>query len=230
MPQEIHFILVDPAVPENVGFSLRALKTMGFGSMRMVRGCGTAQSGTHKTAYGSHDLMDKVQMYENLEAATADIDFLIGTTAKGRTLRKDVVDVKSLKQHITDKGSAIGKVAIVFGSEENGLSKEEINICDIVSTIPLATEYPSLNLAQSVLLFAWELSEVWKNQEKQQKPIEEMLYHQFRSRSNEILEILDVPRSPVLHRRVIDRLAMFREEDIYLALSLMKAIEFRLKN
>ena len=130
---KVVFVLVNPAVPENIGFSLRALNTMGFENLRIVGDVDLTTSAIRKTAYGSHHLFERVETFQSLEEAIADVDVSIGTTAKKRTARNDVIDSSGLQSHLVSK--EIGSVAIVFGSEENGLSTEEINSCHLVFKI-----------------------------------------------------------------------------------------------
>lgn len=149
--------MVNPARGENVGFAARALKTMGFSSLRIVGEPLQHSKEARKTGYGSHDLLDNVKNYPTLEASLADVELTIGTTAKQRIKRYDYHLPEQIGEIVSKKQEIVQEVALVFGSEENGLSKEELDQCDLVSTIPLATTYPSLNLAQSMLIYAWAL-------------------------------------------------------------------------
>lgn len=223
MPRVV-FILVEAAVPENVGFSIRALKTMGFSEIRLVDCCDHLSRGTKKTAYGSHDLLEKVQVHDSLESAIEDIDLVIGTTAKSRVARHDQYDPVTLVDIIGRKEDALSSIAVVFGSEENGLSKEQLKRCDLVSTIPLQVDYPSLNLAQAVLVYAYELSKVHSPIEGK---MEESNQARVKKKASEMLVKLGVERHPVLHQRLKDRLMSAGHEDIKLMLSLIKYIERR---
>ena len=224
---EIILILVEPAVPENIGFSLRAMKTMGFGKLRIVGPVDLEADGLRKTAYGSHDLLDQIEQFEDLASALQDIDLSVGTTSKQRTIRKDVIEAKDLKGFIESKGDTIGRVAIVFGSEENGLSKEDINKCNAVSTISLATDYPSLNLAQSVLIYAYELS---GSNDKSRNDQDSGLYKVMLEQSEELIDWLELDSNPVLLRRLKDRLALASETDIHLLMSVIKKLRRKMKD
>ena len=227
MGVRIIFILVEAAVPENIGFAIRAIKTMGFAEMRLVNCCDHLSKGTRTTAYGSHDILKKCETFGSLEEALEDIDLSIGTTAKKRNSRHDLYAADALKVLLEKKEGSLNSVGIVFGSEEHGLTKELLDICDLVSNVPIATTYPSLNLAQAVLIYAYELSSVIQletlrptRMETEQKAI--------KLRALELLGKLEVPQQHSLHQRLKDRLMSAGTEDIRLMLSLIKFVERRL--
>ena len=126
--------------------------------MRLINPCDHLSKPARKTAYASHDLLEESLVYSSLAESFADLDLTIATTAKKRTSRVEVLHPRELGKEIEAKGSAVRNVGIIFGREESGLTTEEINLCDLVSSVPLQTSYPSLNLAQSVLIYAYELS------------------------------------------------------------------------
>ncbi len=229
MRVNIIFVLVEAAVPENVGFAARAIKTMGFREMRFVNACDHLSKGARTTGYGSHDILEQAITYTSLHDALKGIDLSIGTTAKKRISRHDLYTLNQLSELISKKSGTLHSIAIVFGSEEHGLTKEQLELCDLVSSVPLAVKYPSLNLAQAILIYAYELSSINIQQEPailedigltEQKAVKE--------KAIEILVRLEVPRQPSLYQRLKDRLMSAGTEDIRLMLSLIKYIEKRL--
>lgn len=224
---EIIFILVKPAVSENVGFSLRALKTMGFSQMRIVGGIPLDKSKLKKTAYGSHDLMNNITKYSTLQDALKDIDLKVATSAKGRTLRKDVVELRSLPELINNKGDTVNKAAIIFGSEENGLSTKEMGHCEVVTTIPLKVNYPSLNLGQAVMLYAYELAGL-QNEKNILSAPGGSEFKVMMEKTQSMLSNLDINEGQVIHRRILDRLAMASEPDVRMILSVMNRLGKRM--
>ena len=219
---QLHFVLVHPSVPENVGFAARALKTMGFHSLRIVGAALQDQKGARKTGYQSHDILDQVEVFDSLKAARADIDLTIGTTAKTRIKRYDYHHPKEVKRLIQEKGDALTSVALVFGSEENGLSNQDLEFCDLISTIPLKISYPSLNLAQSVLLYAYELSGFARPEKKEEPQTSERLQKELKDKAEEILHWLEVDQTPIRYQRFMDRLMMAGKTDAELLLLLGK--------
>ena len=83
----IHFILVEPGLPENVGAAARALKTMGFHSLRLVNPCDHLQDRARWVAHGSTDILENARVFTSLEDAVADVDMIVGTSAKSRTVK-----------------------------------------------------------------------------------------------------------------------------------------------
>ena len=119
---KIHFILSHPAVPENIGFACRAMKTMGFDQLRLVAPPEDLENKIKKTAYGSIDIYNSAIVCSTLNEAVQDIDLVIGTTAKKRVGRHDFHTPATLNSIIESKAGMVENVGLVFGSERNGLS------------------------------------------------------------------------------------------------------------
>lgn len=152
---EIFFILVEPAVPENVGASARAIKTMGFHFLRLVNPCDHLSDKARMLAHGSNDILESAQVYSSLQEAAEGLDLLIGTTANlKRSSKQDYHSSENLAAILAKKAAGLKKVGIVFGREESGLTNEELQLCDMASSIPLAAPYPSINLGQAVMIYA----------------------------------------------------------------------------
>ncbi|MFW5877486.1 MAG: tRNA/rRNA methyltransferase [bacterium] len=153
------FVLVEPAVAENVGSSARALKTMGFEKLVVVNSHVHQQPEASWLAHGSADILQRIEVFDTLGAAITDMDLVIGTTAKKRRIYKDYYTCNEIPEILDSKANMLENVAVVFGREESGLTNEELKLCNIFTGIPMKTTYPSLNLAQSVMIYAWELSQ-----------------------------------------------------------------------
>jgi tRNA/rRNA methyltransferase len=226
---QVHFILVEAAVPENVGFVARAIKTMGFDKLRLVNCCDHLSKGARTTGYASHDILEKAITFDSISSALNDIDFSIGTSAKKRTSRHDIFEVGDLLELILKKEGSLVNIALVFGSEEHGLTNEQLDMCDLVSSVPMATTYPSLNLAQAVLIFAYELSQL--NIElavEEPEYIGDTEHRAIKQRAIALLDRLEVDRQRSLYQRLKDRLMTAGAEDIRLMLTLIKFIEKRI--
>lgn len=229
MPISIEFVLVEPAVPENVGFVARALKTMGFNQLKLVNPCNHLSKQAKKTAYASHDVLSNAQLFDSLSGAISDIDLVIGTTAKKRAARHDYYDPGRLVELIQNKENSIDRVALLFGREDSGLSKEDLQLCDIISVIPMSGSYPSLNLAQSVMIYTYELSSLKLNQMPELPPSTRELL-ELKKQAREILKWLEIDRKQSLHQRMLDRVLRAGSQDIHLFLSLAKFINQKRKH
>jgi len=152
------FILYRPAVPGNIGAAARAIKTMGFSELRLVDPADHLSDAAKMMAHGSHDILENSKVYPTYEAAVDDIDFIVCTTAKKKGAKVDYVPSGQLNGFIAEKIPVTRRIGIVFGTEESGLPNSILLTADAGVTIPMATTHPSLNLAQSVMVIAYELS------------------------------------------------------------------------
>ena len=151
-------MLVEPAVPENVGAVARAMKTMGFYDLLLVNPCDHLSGPARWLAHGSAEILEDARIFSSVDRAVAGFDLIIGTTAKRRSVKNDYYNLTELPAMLHSKGDTVEKAVVVFGREESGLHNEELKMCDFVTTIPMKTTFPSLNLAQAVMLYSWELS------------------------------------------------------------------------
>ncbi len=164
---KLAFVLTEPKVPENVGAAARALKTMGFQQLWIVGSDAHEQKQARWLAHGSEEILANVRTFDTLEAVRSAADILIGTTAKPRHGLSDWHEPGPLRAALSNKGESVRQFALVFGREDRGLSNEELAQCDLLTGLPLATIYPSLNLSQAVMLYAWELRELGRAQPAQ---------------------------------------------------------------
>ena len=215
---DISFVLVEPATAGNVGSAARALKTMGFSSLRLVNPCDHLSKEARKLAYGSHDLLESAQVHATLEEAVNDLDLIIATTAKKRTVWNDYFTPEQCMEIIENKGDTIAKIGVVFGREESGLNTEELELCDIRSTVPLAKPYPSINLAQSVMIYAFALSTL-KLPSVSEAETDLSEQKVLKQKAGEMLDLLDISRNPNLSRRMMERIMLCGKDDIHLFLS-----------
>jgi tRNA/rRNA methyltransferase len=222
---EIHFILYRPAVPGNIGASARALKTMGFRYLRLIDPCDHLGDEALMMAHGSHDLLHSARLFGSFKEATSDLDLLVATTAKERTAKHDYHTIRDLARMIEDKGSLLQKVGIVFGTEESGLPNELVLRSDLAMTIPMAAGYPSLNLAQSVMVTAYELS-FMNSLSKPGQPISKSGegYGELKKQARQLLQKAGIPEGSPLYHRIMERLALAGPVDIPLFLSVLNRL------
>ena len=152
----ISIVLVEPQSPGNVGMVCRAMKNMGLADLRLVKGCRTDHREARKFAVSARDLLDNARLFDSLEEALADREITVATTRRHGKYRNEMFTPREVAQEIR---SAIGdnRAALVFGREDNGLTTDELSLCRWNATIPTSEEYGSLNLAQAVLIFCYEL-------------------------------------------------------------------------
>jgi len=215
------FILVNPAVPGNVGAAARALKTMGISAMRLVNPCDHLSHEARMLAHASNDILESALVFDDLADAISDCDLVIGTTSRRRTIRNRFVLLNQLPEIIRSKGAALGKVAVVFGSEESGLSNRDANLCHVLSTIPMAIKYPSLNLAQAVMVYAYELSMLAGRKTRKTKSTKnEESWRALYDKACLLLDALEMPDGDLIRYKLLERMALLEEKDVYLLHSL----------
>jgi TrmH family RNA methyltransferase len=152
----ISFILVEPKEPGNIGASARAMKNMGFQHLELVKPRSFMTEETKKMACNAFDILAKAKTYSNLNEALETKTLVVGTTRRlGRTRGLILPLEEGIKKVIASAKK--NRVALLFGREDKGLSNREVEECGFLITIPSDPSSPSLNLAQSVLLVAYEL-------------------------------------------------------------------------
>lgn len=158
-PQPV-VVLVNPQMGENIGAAARAMLNCGLFHLRLVAPRdGWPSERAEAMAAGALELMPSVEVYESVQEAVADCHTVFATTARARDLVKPVMTPRSAADLMQKKIGGEEKVAILFGAERSGLSNEDVALAHILITIPLNPGFSSLNLAQSVLLMAYEWSQ-----------------------------------------------------------------------
>jgi len=150
------FVLFRPRSAGNVGAAARALKNMGFSDLRIVAARRPARAAALKMAVHAGDVLDAARIFPNLESAIADCNLTVGTTARegpyragARPPHKAIAELAAL--------APPNRVAFIFGPEDSGLTNRELKLCQRLITIPASAAYRSLNLAQALLVIAYEL-------------------------------------------------------------------------
>ncbi len=224
---QITFILVEPAVPGNIGAAARAMKTMGFSGMRLVNPCDHLSEQARILAHASQEILESAGVYASLEAAREGLDLAVATTAGKRRTRVEYAPASELPSKLLAKGGAVGTAGIVFGREESGLTNAEIRMCDLVTTVPLARPYPSLNLAQAVMIYAYTLSGFAhkKNTGSTASPAEGREgFSDMMDKAKRVLREMGLGSNPALYGRLLERLAQISGEDIHLLHSVLNRL------
>lgn len=155
LPNAFSVVLVEPQDSRNVGAVARAMKNLGFTTLHLVAPRHFDQKLARGTACWAEDVVDSAQHHQSLQAALASFEDVVGFSAReGRNLSQFV----TLSEWTAMLGAApLRRTALVYGREDNGLSREEADLCRLIVRIPSHAEFPSFNLAQAVLLTLWEL-------------------------------------------------------------------------
>ena len=152
-----NIVLVRPQMGENIGAAARAMWNFGIDRMRVVAPRdGWPSQKAIALASGAGRLLDEAGHYEDVATAIADSHFTIATTARARGLTKQIYSPEDAMQLAVQKIREGQKVSLLFGPERAGLENEDIAQVNALVSVPVNPEFPSLNLAQCVLLLAYE--------------------------------------------------------------------------
>jgi TrmH family RNA methyltransferase len=157
--ENISFVLVGPTEPGNIGAAARAIKNMGFGKLELVAPVPYLTEEARAMACQAKDVLERAKVYRMFRSAIAGKSLVVGTTRRLGSRRGVIMDVREAARRIAGAARS-SRVAILFGNEHNGLTNRELEECGLTLTIPSNPTFPSLNLAQSVMVVAYELSRV----------------------------------------------------------------------
>jgi TrmH family RNA methyltransferase len=149
-------VLCRPQKLVNIAGTIRAMKNMGLSRLRLVRPAEYDPADIEGIAHRSADVLAATTLHASLDDALADAVYVAGTTARQRELALQQVTPRAAAPELLVRAER-GPVALLFGSEDNGLTAEELDRCHCVLHIPTNPSYRSLNLAQAVLIVAYEL-------------------------------------------------------------------------
>jgi tRNA/rRNA methyltransferase len=154
-PQPV-IVLVRPQLGENIGKAARAMLNFGLAEMRLVAPRdGWPNPSAGPAASGADSVLEHAQVYETVAEAVADCANVYATTVRKRGVTKPVLDPEAAAREIH---AAPGRSAILFGPERSGLESDDVALARTIITVPINPEFASLNLAQAVILVAYEWS------------------------------------------------------------------------
>jgi len=222
---QVHIILVSPARPENVGAAARAMKTMGFTSLRIVESQAHLQPEAGWVAHGSGEILQNALHFSTLSDALADIDFTVATTARSRAKFHYYCTPQELENQLVERQNWVNNVALVFGREDSGLTNEELELADLLTGVPMVADYPSLNLGQAVMVFCYQLSSLHQLVQKRPVQAEAGQLEALRARVSRLLVNLDAHNDQKLADWLHQRLGVLEQRDAAMLHTLLHDIE-----
>ena len=170
VPQMPVIVLVRPQLGENIGKAARAMLNFGLVEMRLVAPRdGWPNPSAGPAAAGADLVLEQAEVFETLAEAVADCAHVYATTVRKRGVTKPVLTPEEAAKAIHRE---VGRSAFVFGPERSGLETEDVALARAIVTVPINPEFGSLNLAQAVILCAYEWS---KTASLAQPTLEELL-------------------------------------------------------
>jgi tRNA/rRNA methyltransferase len=157
----LRVVLVEPMYEGNVGSIARSMKNFGFSDLVLVRPCKIEDFGLAMASH-ARDLIERARVVESLEKATEGANLVVGSSGVNvlntdRPLRVPSLSPSELAERLE---GTLGEVALLFGREDNGLSKDELKACDVIVTIPTSQEYPIMNVSHAATVLFYQLSQV----------------------------------------------------------------------
>lgn len=162
--------------PGNIGGAARAMKNMGLANLVLVQPKEFPHAEATARAAGADDILENAIVVNHLTDAISDSHFVVGTSARLRSVAWPLIDPRQCVQKIIPRLNDQQKIAIVFGNEQSGLSNEELSLCHAHLHIPCDHNFSSLNVAAAVQIVTYEL-----RMSLQQKP-EDALNYEIESR------------------------------------------------
>jgi tRNA/rRNA methyltransferase len=171
-------VLVRPQLGENIGKAARAMLNFGLTEMRLVAPRdGWPNPSAGPAASGADIVLEQAQVFDSVADAVADCGQVYATTVRKRGVTKPVVTPEEAAREIR---SAPGRSAILFGPERSGLDTDDVALARTIITVPINPEFGSLNLAQAVILVAYE----WSKGANARQPADDRSRRPRRRRTN----------------------------------------------
>ncbi|SGZ63940.1 tRNA:Cm32/Um32 methyltransferase [Bathymodiolus thermophilus thioautotrophic gill symbiont] len=154
---KVRIVMVNTTEPGNIGAAARAMKNMNLSKLYLVNPRGYPSAVATARASGADDVLSSAVVCESLEQALQGVHLVVGASARQRNIKWRQMDVVGTCGEI-QKNTAIENqtVAVVFGTEKSGLTNEELDLCQILMTIPGNPDYFSLNVASAIQVFAYQ--------------------------------------------------------------------------
>ncbi len=156
MLANIRIVLVRPRGSGNIGSIARAMKNMGQTQLAIVGKARTRSFWARAMAVHGRDILGNAKCYDSLRQAIADCVLVVGTTCRSGLYRRHSQTPREVAPKII-AAARNGNVALIFGPEDHGLSNKDLEHCQLLMTIPTYPDYPSLNVAQAVVICLYEV-------------------------------------------------------------------------
>lgn len=230
----ISILLVRPRYHENIGSAARAMKNMGLNRLIVVDGSSPLHRDAYKLASGAEDILERAEEFQNLREAISEMGCVVGMTSRVGKERSPLLTPRELVEElipISEKNS----IGLVFGSEKEGLTNEELSLCHFYVRIPSADSFPSLNLAQAVMVLCYELFQSATTIQKETGPLassdhlERMFEHM--ERTLVAIEFLDA-KQPERIMRVLRKIfgrSQMDEREVQIFQGIWSKVDWHLK-
>jgi len=186
---KVRVVLVEPHEAGNVGAAARAMKNFGFTDLWIVGGKTERTDNVSSWwAVGAIDVVNEATRVDTLEEALVDCHLSVATTAvRARQVYEELTPADVARVASEELGEE-HRIALVFGPETHGLRGREVLLCQRTASIPTWPEFPTMNLAQSVAIFCYELGKKLRPHTKQPEPAPHQLVLELNRQTRELLD------------------------------------------
>ncbi|ETA68974.1 MAG: hypothetical protein PWQ51_802 [Methanolobus sp.] len=212
---DLRIVLVEPLYQGNVGSVTRAMKNFGYSDLVLVNPCKLEGEARAMSSH-ARDLLESAKRVSTLDEAIEDCSIIIGTTGIAGSrfdlhLRVPGYSPKEMKERLS---GCSGKVAVLFGREDNGFTREELKKCDMIMSIPTSDIYPVMNLSHAVAVVLYEFSDIKNAQAPLADPGDMRLLYQHLT---ELLDDINYPehkkeKTNLMLRRIFGRSCLLSRE------------------
>lgn len=231
---QFYIILVNPKLPANIGSAARAMLNMGLHNLIVIGKKELLTEDAYSLAKNGATVLDRAEFSEDLKEAIAGMNYIIGTTRRPTRYYYDILTPPNIIPSLIEMAQN-NKIAIIFGPEDTGLHISHLSFCNKLLRIPTASECPSLNLGQAVLLVCYELfrgisSHTSIEQKVEQKPDVRVVEGLFEHLEEFLYQINYLPHESPRHTiqlfRQILRACNLSDYDIGLLRSLLHKTQY----
>ena len=230
----VSIVLVRTKFSENIGSVARAMKNMGLSRLILVDGSSPLHPNAYRLASGAEEILERAEEIPALREAVAETGCVVGTTSRGGKERDSALTPERLVRKLIPL-SERSTIALVFGSEREGLTNEELSLCHHYVKIPSSESFPSLNLSQAVMVLCYELFKSSSEPSKRSDPLApaEQVEQMFGHMEKTLLQVgfLD-PNHPKKMMRTLRRLlgrSQMNEREVRILQGIWSQMDYRLK-
>jgi TrmH family RNA methyltransferase len=228
---QFRVVLVEPLYEINIGFACRVMKNFGFKELCLVRPRTSITETSKIFAAKARDVLESAIIVDSLEDAVKGFDLKIGTTGKlagPRNVLRNVVP----PWHLHELMKREGRVALIFGREDIGLTNQELSMCDVLVNIPTCEEYPVMNVTHAMAVIFYELSKahIKPKVKLANAKLREVALKYF----SDILELVDFPKekepkAKLALKRILGKAFISRKE-MQILLAFLHKVHLRLSS
>ncbi|MEO8380254.1 MAG: RNA methyltransferase [Acidobacteriota bacterium] len=187
----VRIILVDPQDAGNVGAAARAMKNFGITDLWIVGGKQRVDAISDWWAKGADDVVESAHRVDTLNEALVDCHLSVATTAVRARHVHEQLTPADVARVASEELREEHRLAVVFGRERSGLTGEEIMLCQRTASIPTWPEFPTMNLAQSVAVFCYELGKGLRPAAEPRDPAPQQLTRELTTHTRTLLHEID---------------------------------------